>query len=181
MNVTGPRNGWASDLPPQGDELRTLAKERTPNAVLVSIGANDVGFSSIIKRYARRLHVTSCFSKHFGQRNSVAQRVADKLAVLRDLYARLNTRVGGGMRIPHANVYLTGYFDPTGDISGKSCKRVLRFGLLGLAQADLKDAQNKLLDPLNRQIADVGQYECREITGISNAVAKHGYYAGPQR
>jgi lysophospholipase L1-like esterase len=172
----------ASDLPPQVDELRTLAKERTPNAVLVSIGANDVGFSSIIKRCARRFHVTSCFNKHFGQRTSIEQRVADKLALLPGLYASLSTRLSEGMRIPPAHVYLTEYFDPTGDISGEACKRVLRFGLLGLAQADLKDAQRKLLGPLNGRIADaVAQHEWREITGISNAFAKHGYCAGPQR
>jgi lysophospholipase L1-like esterase len=172
----------ASDLPPQVDELRTLAKQRTPNAVLVSIGANDVGFSSIIKRCARRLHVKSCFDRHFGQKTSIAQRVADKLVLLPSLYARLNTRLSEGMRIPHANVYLTEYFDPTGDISGEACKRVLRFGLLGLTQADLKDAQKKLLARLNGRITDaVAQHKWKEITGISNAFAKHGYCAGRQR
>jgi lysophospholipase L1-like esterase/uncharacterized membrane protein YqjE len=172
----------ASDLPPQVDELRTLAKERTPTALLVSIGANDVGFSSIIKRCARRVHVKSCFNKHFGQKTSIAQRVADKLALLPDLYAELDSHLRKDMKISSGNVYLTEYFDPTGDISGEACKRVLRLGLLGLTQADLEDARRKLLEPLNGEIRDaVAQHKWKEITGISNAFAKHGYCAGPQR
>ena len=172
----------AEELPPQVMELKDLAARRQPNIVLVSIGANDVGFSSIIKRCARRLHVKSCFNKRFGQKTSIAQRVADKLALLPGLYARLSTRLSEGTKIPSANVYLTEYFDPTGDLSGEACKRVLRFGGFGLAQADLKDAQDDLLQPLNKRIAKaVEEHGWEEVTGVAGAFRQHGYCAKKQR
>ncbi len=167
----------ADELPPQVTELNAFAARRKPNIVLVSIGANDVGFSDVIERCARRFHLTSCFSKHVGQKTSIGERVADALDRLPDLYTDLSK----DMEVPPATVYLTEYFDPTGDVSG-TCKGVLRFGGFGLAQVDLKNAQEKLLEPLNEKIKEaVDEHHWKEITGIADAFRQHGYCAKKQR
>ena len=165
-------------LPPQVTVLDEIAERREPHAVLISIGANDVGFSDIVTSCATHRHRGSCF------RGPLGNEVAARLKALPGLYAKLSEGLKG-IPVP---VYLTEYFDPTGSASGQACESVLKpppiFGLrlFGLNHEDLQDARDKLLSPLNQAIAEAAaRYHWTEVTGIAQAFRDHGYCAGPGR
>jgi len=164
-------------LPAQVDELNALAARREPAAVLVSIGANDVGFSKIVTWCGALPHGQSCF------RGALGRKVTSGLRTLPQKYEELDKRI----EVPATRIYLTEYFDPTGDVFGAPCERILKpripgLGSFGLNQEDLEDARNKLLVPLNDIVSQAAtHYHWTEITGIEQAFRGHGYCAeGPQ-
>lgn len=164
-------------LAPQVNVLDEIAARRKPSAVLVSIGANDVGFSTVVKSCASHPHRNSCFQ------GSLGGEVTAKLERLPKQYQELN----GSLRALSSPVYLTEYFDPTGDVGGNACAGVLRLPvpglrLFGLNHEDLQDARAKLLVPLNDALAKAAaRYRWSEVTGIAEAFRRHGYCAGRER
>jgi lysophospholipase L1-like esterase len=168
-NTSGPQ------LAPQVTVLDEIAKRREPNAVLLSIGANDVGFSDVVISCATHRHRGSCF------RGTLGDEVASKLKALPGLYAKLHESLTG----LSSTIYLTEYFDPTGNAFGEACESVLKpriYGLrlFGLNHEDLHDARAKLLSPLNQTLAEAAaSYHWTEVTGIAEAFRDHGYCAGP--
>lgn len=159
-------------LPSQVAVLNALA--RAPTAVVISIGANDVGFTNVVINCAKRRHRHSCFQGPLGKE------VAAGLRTLRERYDELSK----ALTARASPIYLTEYFDPTGDITGAACNSVLKppIGLFGLNREDLRDAREKLLAPLNRIIAEASShFHWTEITGIAQAFRDHGYCAGSQR
>ncbi|MGO9319453.1 MAG: SGNH/GDSL hydrolase family protein [Solirubrobacteraceae bacterium] len=165
-------------LPPQVTVLDEIAERREPHAVLISIGANDVGFSDVVISCATHRHRGSCF------RGPLGDEVTSRLKALPGLYAQLGECLKG----LSSRAYLTEYFDPTGNASGQACESVLKpppifgLGLFGLNHEDLQDARAKLLSPLNQALAEAAaRYHWTEVTGIAEAFRDHGYCAGPER
>ena len=176
--LLGPYRGIAErrglpKLEPQVEQLNEIAEIREPDTVLISIGANDVGFSKVVKWCALVPHIKSCFG--WLRRRKLTSRLEELPAK----YAEL----AHSLHVPPARVYLTEYFDPTGDASGATCKGILKpplpgTGLVGLKQIDLDEARKRILTPLNERIAAaVRLHGWNEITGIAHAFRNHGYCA----
>ncbi len=166
------------ELPAQVAELNRLKRE--PTVVLISIGANDVGFSDFVKACIAVPHGRlSCFG---GPAGFVLRR---RLARLPGQYDLLRTKIDVG-----APIYLTEYFDPTGNANGEPCKQAIRLGKLGFRfnERDLRDAYDKLLAPLNGSIAAAvarfrafGDSRWREVTGMADAFRRHGVCTDDQQ
>lgn len=156
-------------LRPQVDQLEELPQPLT--AVLVSIGANDVNFSGLTKlcllRHVLRL---GCFA---------GKRLEASLAELPNRYAELADTLTKTKKVIPSRVFLTEYFDPTHDENGDPCAQLEAIGRRKiLGRRDVEAAYDKLLQPLNSEIAEaVSLHKWREVTGIAGAFRTHGICA----
>lgn len=157
-------------LKPQVDQLESLPQ--APTAVVVSIGANDVNFSGLTRlcllRHAFRL---GCFA---------GKGLEASLAGLSHQYATLAVALTATKKTVPSRVFLTEYFDPTHDENGYPCAQLETIGRLKiLGRRDVEAAYDKLLQPLNGEIAAaVKLHKWREVTGIADAFRTHGICAG---
>jgi hypothetical protein len=132
------------------------------DAVLVSVGANDVQFSSIVK---------SCSAPGDCRRGHERQVFAD-LGRLRGNYDRLGSRLNGSLA--GAPVVITEYFDPTRDERGAFCRQSVAF----TTQGEARWAYEALLRPLNAEVAAASvRNGWRYVGGIATDFEHHGYCA----
>ncbi|MDX6625657.1 MAG: hypothetical protein QOE56_646 [Solirubrobacterales bacterium] len=176
--LLGPYGGVESseNEPPLEAQVRVLkriAAVRPVDAVLISIGANDVHFGEIVRFCASH---GDCFSQPFPDDESAetaGEVVATSLADLPRRFEKL--KKGLGRRLPESRVYLSEYFDPTRDENGETCDGILA----GVSSAELDEAQSRLLVPLNEAVAAAAKDQhWHEVTGIAPAFRRHGYCAG---
>ena len=164
------------DLPPQVDELNTIARRRIPDAVLISIGGNDVRLPYIFAFCALR---TKCSARPIGgkprPKPTISAYVKPRLARLPRDFAALDHAIS--RRVPRDRITLVDYFDPTRDASGATCARILG----GLTRAELEHVQRQVLQPLNRAIAAAAtRHGWRLLRGNTARFRTHGYCAGRQ-
>jgi lysophospholipase L1-like esterase len=153
---------------PQVQRLAQLGETahggRPVDAVLVSIGANDVHFSRLVK---------ACALNPWCRTEENEKTLARELGYLEGDYDLLGRRLRTAA--PGAPVLVTEYFDPTHDTNGEFCLR----GLLFSHRATMRWAYEELLTPLNKRIADAaGRNGWRWVDGIAADFEKHGYCAG---
>ncbi len=154
---------------PQVVRLAQLARSRAAgkpsgsvDAVLLSVGANDVRFSAIVKACAVP---GDCRKGHQRQ-------VGDDLDRLRDNYDLLGARLRGAA--PAAPVLITEYFDPTHDEDGEFCGQSVGFTTRGEARW----AFEALLRPLNEEVAAAAtRNRWRFVGGIASDFGRRGYCA----
>jgi lysophospholipase L1-like esterase len=166
-------------LPAQVEQLNAISRRRKPAAVIISVGANDVGFSNIIIRCGRTPFERSCL------RGGLESAVTHNLDELPRLYDRLSRAISH--QVSPEDIYLMQYFDPTGSNDGEVCPGIFQhgpdgLGFFGLSAVDLQDAREKILEPLNDMVANaVALHHWREITGIAKAFREHGYCTKHER
>lgn len=156
------------DLDPQVERLRRIAAERprangkpSVDAVLVSVGGNDVGFSRVVGTCAASIRDCS---------PQLEAQVAADLAQLPLSYELLNRALDGAA--PDAPVLIAEYFDPTRDERGRFCRHSI--GLTSRSEAQW--AYEAVLRPLNAEIESAAarggwQY----VGGIAADFEQHGY------
>jgi lysophospholipase L1-like esterase len=168
-----PKQG--TPLEPQLDVLKRIRQRRPVDAVLISIGANDVHFSAVVKQCALGILRPACFASKvtFGNVTfpSLAEAIRTSFAALRgrydDLAARLN-EIG----IQPSHVYLQQYFDPTLDAGGAICRK----RVIGIRPQAIAQAARDVLAPLNaagREAAD--RLKWHYVDGIAALFKGHGY------
>jgi len=186
---SGLLGGYAGIDPPEhGGELASQVAElaavqrragRPANAVIISIGANDAYFSSVAKFCARRRR---CFdqpfdpSKPFGRPARGSQKlpavIAKALGGLEGSYATLAAELPSSL--PKNHVYLLEYFDPTHDMHGNFCRRVL----VGVDRSEVQWLYEHLLVPLNEKVAAAAtENGWHLVGGIAADFRDHGYCA----
>jgi hypothetical protein len=181
--LTGPYNGVepkSGEPPPaaQVDVLNRLEKIRPVDAVLLSVGANDVHFGEIV-RFCALAPPGNCFAKPFnpvgpgeGSDRTAAEVVAEALADLPRRYGELDQRIDPS--IPRSKIHIVEYFDPTGDSNGKTCEG----GPPGVSQAELEQAHDGMLVPLNSAVAAAAEkHGWDEVRGVAAKFRTHGYCA----
>jgi lysophospholipase L1-like esterase len=169
-----PRRGQAP-LEPQVDVLDSIETRRKIDAVLISIGANDVHFSDVIKQcnpIKGLLRSRPCFLRKAtldGKRYAtLEQGIADAVSKLPAHYALLHAAMAG---IPPSRIYLMQYYDPTRAANGLTCPKIL-----GIGSKILDEARKLVLEPLNRIGQEVAElYGWHYITGIRHLFDRHGY------
>lgn len=162
-----PAPGKASYLA-QVDRLEEIDRRRRADggpgvaAVLLSVGANDVRFSSVVKRCALP---GDC-------REGVKRAVEERVAALDGRYDELGEELAEAA--PDTPVFITEYFDPTHDEFGRFCKD----GPGLTTDAEAQWAYEELLRPLNREVKTAAERnDWRRVGGIASDFELHGYCA----
>ncbi len=162
-------------LGPQVTELATLAAKRKVDALLVSIGANDVGFGPIVQFC---LAEPSCPNRKFPTASSpktLDDVLRERIAGLPGLYAALAAGLKDAGIAPDA-VYITQYFDPTRDANGVFCDPLIGAGSSVLTQGEAKWAYERLIVPLNAAVAAAAAANgWHVVTGAQEIFRLHGY------
>ncbi len=130
---------------PQVDRLQRIAAQRpggtgegpAVDVVLLSVGANDLKFSGVVRECA--ISPGDCSE-------SGEEQLQQRLGALDKRYDRL----GEGLETaaPGAPVFITEYFDPTHGSDGDFCRRSIAF----TSPAESQWAYERLLKPLNGKI-----------------------------
>ncbi len=181
-------------LEPQVKELEQVGGERHIDAVLLSVGANDVYFGPIVKFCLKN---TRCMKEVFnpsvdapgspplpaGPLEEVVPKALERLSVA---YQQLAKRLSGGrsgdsLVASPSHIIITDYFDPTRDAKGNFCKRIGLFNPFGWGQIDEEEAEwaaENLLEPLNTTLSDAAaEARWTEVKGVAEAFKTHGYCA----
>lgn len=167
-------------LEPQISILNRIAETRQVDAVLISVGANDIHFAGVAG-FCGTVPNEDCFSRPLPQRfggdgvRTVREAVADALTQLRLDYRLLARRISP--TVPASRVYLSEYFDPTRDERGVTCESF--FGAIG--RIEVEQARNRLLRPLNAAgAAAAGGNGWNLVDEVTSSFRNHGYCAGRQ-
>jgi GDSL-like Lipase/Acylhydrolase family len=166
-------------LPPYPTRFHqsTAQLSRLPSsedALLISAGANDLGFSDILitcLRQAGRQYLRP-FAKSCAdtQAGNIFDNNERELA---GRYSNLSAALTA-LNIPPSRVYITEYFDPTGDARGNQCSRILTIH----RNADLTWAEQTVLKALNDAVRTAAtDYHWNYIGKITSAFRSHGYCA----
>src|SRR5262249_40137796 len=160
----------AAPLDPQLTQLLSLIGTRQVDALLLSVGANDVKFSTVIKNC---IAVTNC--------DSVANNgeFYDLIAKLPDKYDALAAAlVAAG--IPANRTYITQYYDPTQAGRGNFVPLLgaLSFIGLGVDASELQWASTTVVGGMNTAVAEAASRNgWHLVDGINDQFIDHGYMA----
>jgi PKD repeat protein len=175
---TGVESGVA--LPPQLDDLERFTAGREIDAITVSIGANDVHFSTIVDRCVKQ-----SFCDRF-QAGKAAHFFAEKASHLAGWFADLQSGFVDRQLDP-SRVFITQYFDPTRDDSGEICPEGSILGDLPfvgpnndmrITRQEATWASNGMLARLDQEVrAAAGAHDWHFIDAIREPFFAHGYCA----
>jgi hypothetical protein len=182
-------------LPPQIDQVTGVIGKRKPDAIIMSIGINDLYFGSIMAFCAihfqalsftfadhtcERTHVDATLdakgyttaygeSSDFGQ-PTVATRTADRIGVLPNRLSILAKHLD---RLNAEHVFASQYPNETTDQNGKLCDDTS--GPFPKLQSEVWGWLDKTGDSLNSVVAGTASLGWIPITGVGEAFKGHGY------
>ena len=173
--------GAKGNLEAQVRRLGRIDGRRKVDAVLISVGANDIHFSGVVVHcFVHR----SCPSARFDPAGTGSTLDADAveeraLGALAGEYDKLAADLSKN-RIDPRRVLLSEYFDPTRGAGGAICDGI--FPLNEISQDELEWARDRVLAPLNAAgAAAAGRHRWRYVGGVASSFAGHGYcVAGAQ-
>jgi hypothetical protein len=176
--------------PPQLDRLNHLPPGATVDALMISIGANDIGFQSIVKFCALK---DRCLTNRsfrpaveWAARQHVPVPTLDayvtrRIAELGQDYDRVDARIPS--EIDRGHVLIVEYFDPTRWPAGTQCpvidERLINHPEEGLVTtAESRWAHDHVLIPLNDAIHAAAQRNgWTVVDGVDEAFDGHGICA----
>lgn len=197
--------GAGSTLAPQLIAMKRLVGTREIDAVVTSIGVNDLGFGKLVEHC---ILYPSCQDRGFPNPvtsdETLDQVMQERILSLPRLYDRFSHSLKA-LGIPARNVYLSEYFDSTRDQNGAFCDPLIRVDartlrpftlaiphpfLRKLGQAatsvvldfDRSEAQwanEKVLTRLNKQVRRAAsKHGWGLVTGVASKFREHGYCSG---
>jgi GDSL-like Lipase/Acylhydrolase family len=158
---------------PELEQLDTLlGRGRHIDIVLLSVGANDIGFSKILLFCGLR---PRCFNRRF-HRMSLNQFVARRLRILESSFRALASRYPFNGTTP---VYVTQYFDPLRNGPNDFCRIPPQLGPIApISPSESKWAEETVLQPLNALLQRVVKdNHWNFVRGIADEFVAHGYCA----
>ena len=152
-------------LPSQVDEVRQIVGTHPIDVLTVSIGGNDIGFSTRLTELASTAVGKTTLSHIQTQLNT-------DLAVLPQRYAALGQAIRG---LAPGKVLITEYPDPTRNQQGHYAP--VRFaGIAAISKANVQFANQKILTPLNQAIDTAAAANgWTAVGGLDAAFRTHGY------
>jgi hypothetical protein len=181
-----PRKGLV--FPPQVQVVKHIIQGRTIDALLVSIGANDVKFGTIVDKCFRG----ECLKEgDYNVTEAFQEKIDDK--VLEKRYAKLasclsNTGVAcplptGSLNLPPSRVFLVEYLNPTLNKDGVTyCTASAYGGLAYISSSEFKWAGETVLTHINGELAKAAAtHGWTLVGGISKMFERHGYCADDLR
>jgi lysophospholipase L1-like esterase len=165
--------------PPQLDVLNALAGR--VDAVLLSVGANDVYFSKIVQFCAL---VSDCPHRHFDPQRplmlgkasapTLDAAIAERLHELARRYDRLDDEIAS--TIPRERIVISQYYDPTIGTGAAFCKVHMGPGTIDAHEAQW--AHTRVLGALNAVVAQAARaHHWTLVDGVQEAFAGHGICA----
>jgi len=177
-------------VPPQLDRLDDLIPRTTVEALMISVGANDVGFSNIVtfcvieepcvqsrdfapaKQWAKKQHQPVPTLDAF---------VRWRLSRVRENYAKVDARIPAEV---DDRVLIVEYFDPTRSPAGSQCpifrtrrRQHPERGRVSIGESTW--AHDHVLVPLNEAIRDAaGEYGWTLVEGVDERFDGHGICGG---
>jgi hypothetical protein len=177
-----PPKGPHEPLPAQIDELARLlcppgvapcapGQLRRIDALLITVGANDLHFGHVVDRCVR--DVLGCDGD-----SSLRDEISRDRRLLPDLYRDLAKAISQKLTV--SRVYMTEYFDPTHD-AARFCK-MDDFADLGsyaqITPGESEWAFNTLIEPLNKQVeTSAREHRWNYVGNIASQFLTHGYCA----
>ena len=182
--LTSSQTQGSRTMPPQLDKVFEAAGTRTIDALLVSIGGNDVHFSTLVINAIRLKHAETDIAS-----NKLAH---DGLVLLPGLFAAMAKRLSAPTnRATVANVFITQYPDLVRDETRDLCDHSTPFTELlnGISGAESEWALNAVINPLNSVIkTQATTWGWNYVDGIfskfggdSTDHVAHGFCAGDKR
>ncbi|WP_182909305.1 SGNH/GDSL hydrolase family protein [Microbispora sp. H13382] len=159
-----PRGAEKRDpLPAQVGKAHELVGTRTPDAVLLSVGANDIGFQDVAE---------ACFLPTHCAGSKAARKLPNALTKLSNSYNRLAGELKEKLT-PNGPVYLTEYFNPLHDEQGRYCT-ILPFWSADESRWAEAEVVTKLNDVVRAAAARNGW---TYVGGPASDFLPHGYCA----
>jgi lysophospholipase L1-like esterase len=177
------------EFAPQVERLQTIAEARAGrdgegagvDAVLLSVGANDVYFSKIVQFCAL---VSDCPHRHFDPQRplmlgkasapTLDAAIAERLRELARRYDRLDGEIAS--TIPRERIVISQYYDPTIGTGGAFCKVHMGPGTIDAHEAQW--AHTRVLGALNAVVAQAARaHHWTLVDGVQEAFAGHGICA----
>ena len=176
---TGVEEGVA--LPPQLDDLEVYTAGREIDAITVSIGANDVRFSELVKMCLKQADCSR------DQPGKAAHLFGQKVSRLPGWYADLQNGFLG-RQVDPSRVFITQYFDPLRDDARNVCPSGTVLGdvpVVGSAPLSWKItheeaswASTMMLVRLDSEVRNAAtSYGWNFVGGIQDPYRAHGYCA----
>ena len=191
----GAEPSGSGQLPGQIAAMKSLIGSRKPDAVLVSIGINDLGFGNIARFCfddgvdAAAAATVDCWSKPYPSTSSsttLQSFVRARAAMLTDRYAQLAVAFQQA-GIPASKIYVTEYPDATRDSNGATCNpligyldgRPLGYNVRGMiTRTEAAEAETEILQPVNQTLqAAATTFGWHLVSGIATASQTHGLCA----
>jgi hypothetical protein len=207
--MLGPYGGINADagraLGAQVFQMERLAGKREIDAVVISIGVNDLKFGAMVEHC---ILYPQCFDRGYPKLSSAEsldewmKARFEQLPGLFDQLAGALKRVG----VPAQRVYVTQYFDSTRGASGDFCNPLIKIDTRALAalaaasisspflaalvaaaaatslefsQAEARWAHDSVLQRLNRQVRSAAsKHGWGLVSGAQEAFRTHGYCSG---
>jgi hypothetical protein len=184
----------ADPLPPQVAQLRALLEDpsiggspeapREVDALLLTIGANDLRFGTIVQRCLLNDEDDgSCPAAPFRGRETVQQAVDRLLIDLDGRYDRLAACLGDGeceagesLGIPAERVLISEYFDPSQSRPGRFCRYpAVPLPRFNLTRDEARWAKASVVDPLNAEVAAAAErHGWTHVDGLAADFRAHG-------
>ena len=161
---------------PQIAEMKDMVENREIDAVLVSVGVNDLGFGALVSHC---IDYQGCASTPFPEADSLEtleQMMRARIASLPGLYDRLSRSLKQ-VGIPARRVFITEYFDSTRNEKGDFCNPLISVPTKGsFTRAEAKWAHDRVLVPLNGAVKTAAQkHGWRLVRGAQEGFRTHGY------
>jgi lysophospholipase L1-like esterase len=185
----------ATPAPPQVDAMKTLIGSRRVDAVLLSIGINDLGFGNVARFCfddgldAQDAAAVDCWNKPYPTPSSpttLQTWMRTRRATLPDRYARLDAafRAAG---VPASKIYVTEYPNATRDAHGVTCSPLIPYldstpfgyAVRGtITGTEAGEAESELLLPANAAVkAAAAAFGWHLVSGIASQSTTHGLCA----
>ena len=174
----GIETGPSTALPPQVSESQRLIGGRKPDALMMTIGVNDLAFGSVISfcvKYPR------CYNRTFENNKPLSASTVDRLATLPGLYRQLAQALQGFMS--PERVFAMQYPNIIAKPGGGLCAEVADDAVPYVPGVDIGGSEsawlfNSFLIPLNGRVADAARdLGWNYIPGARERFAGHGYCA----
>lgn len=165
-------DGAPAQLQPQIDHVATAVKGRTIDALIISVGGNDIGFADIAK---------SCSLNDADPRNgscshlkALTNQLQQDLQKLPTLYAKVDNAIRSKLKV--RRVFITE--DPTYDEQGRTCGQQGRKLLYVIDPQSAAWARNTVLAQLNRAVGAAAtaaqDKNWTYVGGIAAGFNRHG-------
>jgi hypothetical protein len=165
--------GALAPLNAQLDEALDLVGGRDVDAVILSIGANDMRFGDILLFCVKH---QECQDTEYRDGLLLRDWMPARFASGRPDYAQLDTRLGS---IESDRVYVVQYPDPLREADGRTfCDEILDSGLRAIRADEARWTFESFLLPLNAAIQATSRfYGWNVVSGAQEKFAEHGYCA----
>lgn len=175
--VLGPYEGIVGGegkpkLPAQLDEALDLIGNRDVDAVILSVGANDLRFGDVLQFCVKH---RTCWTSEYRDGMTLDDWMKTQLAVGAPAYGAITAAIGG--HVAQSRVYAVQYPDPLRAPDGEAfCDDILNVKLGAVREDEASWTYENFLSPINARIqATRGSFGWNVVSGAQQDFRKHGY------